>query len=262
VPIGSITTLLLDLDGVVYTGNTPVPDAPAFFDFLKRSGRRFQCITNNSTLSAEQFAEKLGGMGIPVAPSQVLTSSQATALHLRERFPAGARVLAIGEEGLVRALVGQGFRLVTHPPDVDVVVCGLDRQLTYERLKQACSAILAGAAFVATNPDRFLPTEEGFHPGNGAALAYLSAATGVTPEVTGKPEATMVRVAMDLLGATPGETAIVGDGLHTDIVAGARAGVTTVLVLTGVSTRAHLAEAPHPPDYVFDTLAALRQALG
>jgi 4-nitrophenyl phosphatase len=250
---------LLDLDGVVYTGNTPLPGAAAFCAYLLASGRRFQCITNNSTLSAEQYAVKLGGMGIDVTPEQVLTSSEATAVLLQQRLAPGARVLAIGEEGLVRALLAHGFRLVDRDPEV--VVCGLDRRLTYARLARACFALRAGAPLIATNPDLSLPTEAGMLPGNGATLAYLQAATGVQPEVIGKPEATMLRVAMERIGSRPEETAMIGDGLLTDIPAGRRAGVMTVLVLTGVSRRADLAGARTSPDLVFEDLPALQEAL-
>jgi 4-nitrophenyl phosphatase len=251
---------LLDLDGVVYTGNTPLPGAAAFCAHLLASGRRFQCITNNSTLSAEQYAVKLGGMGIAVTPEQVLTSSEATALLLQQRLALGARVLAIGEEGLVRALLAHGFRLVDRDPEV--VVCGLDRRLTYARLSRACFALRGGAPLIATNPDLSLPTEAGMLPGNGATLAYLQAATGVQPEVIGKPEATMLRVAMERIGSRPEETVMIGDGLLTDIPAGQRAGVLTVLVLTGVSRRADLAGARTRPDLVFEGLPALQAALG
>jgi 4-nitrophenyl phosphatase len=250
---------LLDLDGVVYTGNTPLPGGAAFFAYLLASGRRFQCITNNSTLTAEQFAAKLAGMGISVTPEQVLTSSEATAVRLQERLAPGARVLAIGEEGLARSLLGHGFHLVERDPEV--VVCGLDRRLTYARLARACFALRDGVPLVATNPDLSLPTEEGFFPGNGAALAYLQAATGATPEVIGKPEATMLRVAMERIGASPEETAIVGDGLLTDVRAGQRAGIATVLVLTGVSRRADLEATDTRPDYVFDHLPEVEEAL-
>jgi 4-nitrophenyl phosphatase len=257
--LNALRAVLLDLDGVVYTGSTPLPGAAGFFAYLGQSGRRFQCITNNSTLSAEQYAAKLGGMGIEVLPDQVLTSSEATALCLQARFAPGARVLAIGEEGLVRALLGHGFRLVDRDPDV--VVCGLDRRLTYERLTRACFAVRGGAPLIATNPDLSLPTEGGLFPGNGATLAYLRAATGVTPEVIGKPEATMLQVAMERIGATAAETAIVGDGLLTDILAGQRAGVTTILVLTGVSRRVDLAGTAAPPDHVFEHLPQLQEAM-
>ncbi len=251
---------LLDMDGVIYTGNTPITGAPEFFQFLERTGRKYQCITNNSTLSAKQFVQKLATMGIDVTPDHVLTSSQAAAEALRERFPAGARVFAIGEEGLIRALVGAGFRLVHRR--AQAVVCGLDRRLTYERLVVACFAIRDGAAFVATNPDLYLPTEEGLLPGNGAAVAYLQTATGVAPTVIGKPEATMLEVAMRHLGASPKDTVMIGDGLLTDMLAGQRAGVTKVLVLTGVSTAEDLPTAPAPPDYVFPNLPALQEVLG
>ncbi|MGH2355771.1 MAG: HAD-IIA family hydrolase, partial [Chloroflexota bacterium] len=243
----------------VYTGSTPTAGAAAFFRFLRATGRRFQCITNNSTLTAGQYAEKLAGMGIAVGPGQVLTSSEATALFLRERFASGARVMALGEDGLVRALLDHDFRLVDRAPDV--VVCGYDRRLTYDRLKRACLAIRSGAPLIGTNPDLALPTEHGLLPGNGAVLAYLAAATGATAQVVGKPEATMLRVAMERLGATPPETAIIGDGLLTDVLAGQRAAVTTILVLTGVAQRTDLPSAPAPPDYVFENLPALQAAM-
>jgi 4-nitrophenyl phosphatase len=255
----SIRTFLVDLDGVVYTGNTAIPGAAEFFRFLNATGRSFQCITNNSTLTAAQYVKKLAGMDIPVAEKQVLTSPQATAVYLKERFGAGARVYPIGEEGLIRALLNEGFRLVDERPDV--VVCGLDRRLTYDRLMRACFAIRDGAPLVATNPDLSLPTERGFLPGNGATIAYLQAATGVTPSVVGKPEATMLEVAMNLLGASAEETAIIGDGLITDMLAGQRAGVTKILVLTGVGKRDDLPNAPAKPDFVFDNLPALQAHL-
>ncbi len=257
--LSALRAILLDLDGVVYTGSTALPGAAEFFSYLRRSGRRCQCITNNSTLSADQYAAKLAGMGIAVGPEGVLTSSEATAVYLQGYLAPGARVMAIGEEGLVRALLGHGFRLVDREPEV--VVCGLDRRLTYERLQRACLAIRAGARLIATNPDLSLPTEGGFLPGNGATLAYLQAATGVSPMVVGKPAATMLEVAMQRIGASPAETAIVGDGLLTDILAGQRAGVTTILVLTGVAQRADLAASPTQPDYVFENLPQLQEAL-
>lgn len=260
VPLSSLRAFLVDLDGVVYTGNTPIPGAAEFFAFLRETGRRFQCITNNSTLTSAQYVAKLNGMGIPVGEEQVLTSPQATALYLRERYPEGAKLYPIGEEGLIRALLDEGFQLVPRLPNA--VVCGLDRRLTYERLKGACLAIRAGAQFIATNPDLALPTEEGLLPGNGATIAYIRAATGVAPLVIGKPESAMLDIARERIGAVREETAIVGDGLLTDMMAGLHAGVAKVLVLTGVTTRADLEAPPVAPDYVFDDLVALTRALG
>ena len=258
--LASLTTFLLDLDGVVYTGNTPIPGAAEFVRFLRDSGRKFVCITNNSTLTGTQFAAKLAGMGIEADETHLLTSPQATAIYLREhlRLAPGARVFPIGEEGLVRALLEEGYRLVDR--DAQVVVCGLDRRLTYDRLMRACFAINAGATLVATNPDLSLPTERGLLPGNGATIAYLQTATGVTATVIGKPEATMLQLAMERVGATPVETAMIGDGLLTDMAAAHRAGTTAILVLTGVARREHLAAAVQP-HFVFDDLPALQEML-
>jgi len=259
--LSTITTFLIDLDGVVYTGNTAIRGATEFFRFLETTGRRSVCITNNSTLTANQYVSKLGAMGIGVRELQILTSPQATAIYLREELGLGpgARVFPIGEEGLVRAMLDEGFELVDNR--ADVVVCGLDRRLTYERLMRACFAIRDGAKLIATNPDLALPTERGFLPGNGATIAYLEAATGVTATVIGKPMATMLNVAMEMAGARVEETAMIGDNLLTDIPAGINAGVTSILVLTGLARHEDLARALVQPHLVFEDLPALQTAL-
>jgi 4-nitrophenyl phosphatase len=259
--LSRITTFLVDLDGVVYTGNTPIPGASDFFRFLNATGRRFVCITNNSTLTGAQFIAKLANMDIQVREDQILTSPQATAIFMREqmRFGDGTRVYAIGEEGLVRAMVAEGYKLVHKEPDV--VVVGLDRRLTYDRLMRACTAIRAGAPLVATNPDLSLPTEHGMVPGNGATIAYIQTATGAKATVIGKPEATMLDVAMKQAGATREETAMSGDGLLTDMLAGERAGVAKLLVLTGVARKEDIPGAPAAPDAVYENLPALQEAL-
>jgi len=259
--LAALDTFLVDLDGVVYTGSTPIRGAAEFFRFLNATGRRFVCITNNSTLTATQFVAKLAAMDIAVTEDQVLTSPQATAIYLRETLGLrpGARVYPIGEEGVVRALLAEGFVLVDDR--ADVVVCGLDRRLTYARLSGACFALRAGAPLVATNPDHALPTERGLYPGNGATVAYLEAATGVTATVIGKPEPTMLRIAMGRAGSTPDRTAMLGDGLRTDMVAAERAGAARILVLTGIARREDIPGAAAPPDFVFDDLPALQAAL-
>ncbi|HET7769904.1 MAG TPA: HAD-IIA family hydrolase [Chloroflexota bacterium] len=261
VPLDHLTTFLVDLDGVVYTGSTPIHGAAEFFRFLNGTGRRFVCITNNSTLTAAQFVAKLDAMDIAVRDDQVLTSPDATAVYLRETLGLrpGARVFPIGEEGVVRSLLAEGFHLVDEAPDV--VVCGLDRRLTYDRLMRACFALRDGAPLVATNPDHALPTERGMLPGNGATIAYLEAATGVSATVIGKPGSTMLEIAMQRAGAVPAETAMLGDGLRTDMLAGERAGVAKILVLTGVARREDIPTAPVKPDHVFDDLPALQRAL-
>jgi len=252
---------LVDLDGVIYTGSRPIPGAGEFFEVLRQRKLPFQLITNNSTRTGTQVSDHLKGMGFMIEPEDILTSPEATAVFLRRDWPAGTPIMVIGEDGLVRAMVGAGFQLTNDAMRAKVVVCGLDRRLTYERLVRATGAIRSGASFIATNPDLALPTEHGFLPGNGATLAYLEAATGVKPTVIGKPSPVMLEIAMARLGVRTRETVMIGDGLHTDILAGARASVATILVLTGVATIADVAHVANPPDVVTDSIDIVRRAL-
>ena len=261
-PLGALQAFLIDLDGVVYRGHQPLPGAARFLTCLEQTGRQYRLVTNNSRLTAEQYVARLAGMGIRVPSQAIVTSAQATAASLSETYPAGARLLVIGEEGLVGPILAAGFYLDDQRPDC--VVVGLDTRLTYQRLCRAAQALDRGARFVATNPDPRYPMETGFWPGCGAILAFLAAATGRTPHVVGKPNTTMLRVALDSIGAVPAAAAIIGDSLATDIVSGHAAGLTTLLVLSGVTTAEQAAEAQgaaEAPDYVFDDLAALTASL-
>jgi 4-nitrophenyl phosphatase len=250
---------LVDLDGVVYHGDTVIPSAPGFFRFLRDRGIPFLMTTNNSTLGPPQYVEKLARMDIQVAESEVLGSADATAAYLAQQSPAGGRVFVIGEEGLKSAIETAGFELAES--DVQYVVVGLDRDLTYRKLTTAVRLIRAGAAFVGPNPDTTLPTDDGIIPGAGSFQAALHAATGVRPLIIGKPEPTMLVIGSERLGLTPAETAIIGDRLDTDIVGGHRAGLQTLLVLTGVSSRADAAAAEVKPDHIFEDLPALQAAI-
>jgi 4-nitrophenyl phosphatase len=251
--------LLVDLDGVVYHGDRVIPGAPPFFRFLRRRGIPFLLTTNNSTLLPNQYVEKVARMGIEVAESEVLASADATAAYLRQQAPDGARVFVIGESGLKRAIEEVGLTLAE--TDAQFVVVGLDRDLTYQKLTTAVRLLRAGAAFVGPNPDTTLPTDDGIIPGAGSFQALLTAATGVRPLIIGKPEPTMLVLGSERLGLTPAETAIIGDRLDTDIVGGYRAGLQTLLVLTGVSTREEADAADPRPDWVFEDLPALQAAI-
>lgn len=251
--------VLFDLDGVVYLGSTPLPGAQAVFDWLEQRSRPYCLVTNNSTRTPRQYQERLRSMGIRVPLSTVFTSALATAQYLKKRYPSGAPVYAIGEIGLQEALAEGGFWMVDERP---AVVCvGLDQHLTYQKLQTACLAIRAGATFIGTNPDRTLPTEIGLVPGNGAILAALETCTDVTPLIIGKPSATMIDLAIERLGVPKELTVIIGDRLDTDIPAGAAAGITTVLVLTGVHRLSDVPSFPVAPDFVVDDLIQFRQAL-
>lgn len=258
-PLLSIRGLLVDLDGVVWEGDRVLSGAPAFFQFLRRIRMPFRLITNNSTLRPAQYVAKLAGMGIDIAPDEVLGSAGATARYLQQASPPGARVFVIGEDGLRSAIAEAGFVLADR--DVEYVVVGLDRELDYRKLTLAVQHVRAGAAFIGSNPDTTLPVPEGVIPGAGAFQAAIQAASGVAPLVIGKPEPTMLLMGTELLGLAPRAVAIVGDRLDTDIVGGARAGLATILVLTGVSTRADADRSPIKPDFVYPDLSALQAAL-
>jgi 4-nitrophenyl phosphatase len=247
------------MDGVLYRGDAPLPSAAAFIARLQALETPFLLVTNNSTRTPGQYVRKLSRMGIRVTEDRLLTSAQGTARHLASLTRPGTRIYAIGETGLREALAAEGFTLADDP-DVDFVVVGLDRQLTYDKLRTAVLAIRRGALFVATNPDRTLPTEEGLYPGAGAILAAIQAATDVAPTVIGKPQPTLFKLALARLDVDRSGVAVIGDQVETDIRGGQAAGLATILVLTGAMTREDLERSSVKPDWVFDDLAQVEQA--
>jgi 4-nitrophenyl phosphatase len=254
----SIQHLIVDMDGVLYRGGQRLPGARRFLRYLAQNQVPFVLATNNSTLTPQQYVRKLASMDIEVSEERIITSALAAALYLERVAGRGARVYPIGEDGLLSALSDRGF-LLTHQ-GVEYVVVGLDRRLTWEKLSTAALAIRAGAAFIGTNPDTTLPTEEGLVPGNGAILAALETATQVPPVVIGKPQPTLLELAMQQLGVSSEGTAMVGDRLETDILGGKNAGVTTVLVLSGISHREELEASDYLPDLVFDNIGDFHRA--
>jgi 4-nitrophenyl phosphatase len=250
---------LVDLDGVVYHGDRVIPEAPGFFRYLRARDIPFLLTTNNSTLGPPEYVAKLARMDIEVAESEVLGSADATASYLKQQAPDGGRVYVIGESGLKSAIEGAGFALAES--DVQFVVVGLDRQLTYQKLTTAVRLVRDGAAFVGPNPDTTLPTDDGIIPGAGSFQAAITAASGVKPLIIGKPEPTMLLIGCQRIGTSPADTAIIGDRLDTDIVGGYRAGLRALLVLTGVSTQAEAEAAEVKPDRIFQDLPALQAAI-
>ena len=251
----SIRALIVDMDGVLYLGDKPMPGLDTVFGFLRERDIRFQLVTNNSSLTPEMYVEKLAGMGVQVTEDDVLTSSMATARYLSARYPRGAQVYAIGEEGLMDALQGAGFVLGTREPVA--VVVGFDRDLTYKKLRDACLLIRAGVPFIATNPDATLPVPEGQVPGTGTTLAALTAATDREPLLIGKPEPLLMEQAILRMGAERGRTAAVGDRPETDILSAQRAGLLSILALSGATDRARLATFDIRPDLVVEDIRAL-----
>lgn len=257
--LSSIRGLLLDMDGVIFRGDSPTPGAAEFFQFLRLAGIRFALITNNSTRAAAQYVEKLEKMGIFVGEDDVLTVGEVTSEFLAANAPAGARVFVIGHDGLVNPLCRAGFMLTDEQPEY--VVVGMDVNFTYEKLRIACQAIRQGARFIAANTDATLPVEDTVLPGGGSLVAAIEVCAGVSPLVIGKPEPALLQSAMSRLKMGPDELAIVGDRLETDVTAGKRAGICAILVLTGVTSRDEVNGGAVKPDYVFENLVELRQAL-
>jgi 4-nitrophenyl phosphatase len=255
-----IQHLLIDLDGVLYRGTTVIEPAPRFIWWLREREIGYRLVTNNATLSPEHYRAKLATMGIDVEAGEIFTSSLATAHYLLEKGATGQTAYVIGEEGLERALTDIGMILTCDHPDW--VIVGLDRHVTYEKLSIASLALQQGAHFVGTNPDKSFPNEQGLVPGAGALQAVLTATTGVEPIVIGKPEPFMLRLAMEALGGTIENTAMLGDRLDTDILGAERLDMPSILVLTGVSARNQIGPSGVHPSLVVNSLAELMSAWG
>lgn len=254
--LSKITHLIIDMDGVLYRGDQPVPRLREFFAFLRERPIPFILATNNSTRTSQEYADKLAQMGVNVSPDEVLVSGQATARFLAREYPRGTRVHVFGMPALKQAITEEGFILADE--DVQLVVASMDRAVTYDKLKRATLLIRGGARFIATNLDPTNPSEEGLIPGTGTMIAALETASGVKPQAIGKPEPTMYQLAMEQMGASPETTAAIGDRVDTDILGGKRAGLITICVLSGSSDRAE-AEAIEA-DMIFDDIAHLLEA--
>ncbi len=257
----NIKALILDIDGVLWRAGHPIGDLPALFERMRTLGLAFMLATNNATKSVEQFLAQFASLGVSLEPWQMLTSSVVTAAYLQTRYPPRTPFFVIGEDGLRRTLREYGFVPLSadampeeQPP---AVVAGMDRGLTYARLRHAALLIRRGAVFIGTNPDRSYPTPEGLAPGAGSILAALEAATDVAPLVMGKPAPEMYRQCLKRLGTAPAETLMVGDRLETDIRGAQALGLRTALLLSGVTTPRQAEAASPPPDWIAEDLTAL-----
>lgn len=259
VQLAQLHSLIIDMDGVLCHGNEPIHGAREFLEFLRQKGLAFILVTNNSTLTTAQYVAKLARMGIQATAAEILTSAEATATHLTRTAPPGARVYLIGEDGIRTALQERGF-VLSDDVDVPYVVVGFDRQLTYAKLVTAARAIRNGAQFIATNADRTFPSEIGLVPGAGATLAALEVATDTAPLVIGKPQPAIFELALQRLHGGPNCTAVIGDGLYTDVLGGHGVGLMTILLMSGVTGPEQLFKASPAPDRVYADVAALHNA--
>ncbi len=268
--IDNVKGLIIDMDGVLWHGNIPITGLVAFFAILRKIDLPFVLATNNASLTQQQYIDKLAKMGVTVVADEVLTSSMATASYLaKQQSQDKKRVFVIGEQGLREPLESHGFTLtdlyeVDGNDDMrgaDLVVSGLDRMLTWDKLATATLNIKKGAAFYATNVDTTLPTELGDVMGNGGTIAALEASTGVKAISIGKPAPILYQQALQSLGTTQAETVAIGDRLNTDILGAVNAGIRSILVLTGISDRQELSQVDYQPTWVMDDLAAITDVL-
>lgn len=263
--LGSLKTILIDGDGVIWRINELVPGALDFFEVLKRRGMDWALLTNNNTRTVADYVAKLRGFGIEGDPSRVFTSCTVTADYLLQRYGPGAPVHVVGMDGLTVTLGEAGFDLSygeTPPARPPVaVVAGMDRAITHDKIKVAMRLILDGAEFIATNTDPSVPTPDGLNPGTGMIIAMLQTVTGVRPTVMGKPERPIYEAALKRFQAEVATTAMLGDQLVTDILGAKRLGICSVAVLSGVLTRPELAGSPIQPDLVFEDLGEMAAAL-
>lgn len=251
--------LIIDMDGVLWHGETALSGLVECFSAIRSTGRRFVLATNNSASRVSQHVEKLARMGVQVQEREILTSALATASYLGSQAAAGTRVYTIGGEGIHHALREQGFTI--SESHVDYVVVGIDREISWEKLDIATQNIRAGAMFVGTNPDVTFPSERGISIGNGAILAALQAATGVQPLIIGKPHPMMYKQAMARMQGTPDNTLAIGDRLETDILGAHQAGICSLLVLSGVTSGDMLTSSEIRPTYVLPGMPELKSTL-
>ncbi|MDD4914535.1 MAG: HAD-IIA family hydrolase [Methylococcales bacterium] len=252
----NIRGLIIDMDGVLWHGDHAQAGLIEFFQTLRALELPFVLATNNAGMTARQYVDKLENMGVGVALHEILTSGMATALYLSKHYhPEHTRVFVIGGIGARQPLQDLGFTLTglyeTDPEQrAHLVVCGLDKEISWDKLATATLNIRAGAHFVGTNGDTTLPTERGITHGNGAILAAIQAATGVIPTIIGKPEPIIYQQAMELLGVDMDDTVAIGDRLDTDILGAVRTGIRSLMVLSGISTEQDVKQAEYGPDWV------------
>ena len=254
-----IHSWLMDMDGVLVREEQAIPGAGEFISRLRERGVPFLVLTNNSIFTRRDLAARLLANGLDVPEEAIWTSALATAKFLEDQRPGGS-AFVIGEAGLTTALHQAGYTLTERDPDY--VLLGETRTYSFERITQAIRLVDRGARFIATNPDVTGPSPDGALPATGAVAALISRATGVDPYFVGKPNPLMMRSALNAIDAHSETTAMIGDRMDTDIVAGLEAGLETILVLTGVTTLADAERYPFRASRIVESVADLLELVG
>ena len=249
---------LLDMDGTFYLGGKLLPGALDFIHLLEQRGIDYLFLTNNSSRTKSEYAQKIQLLGLSISENKIFTSGEATALYLA-RQKQNARLYVAGTPALEREFTAFGFTITEDAPDF--VVLGFDTTLTYAKIWKICDLVTAGVPWIATHPDINCPTENGFMPDIGAMIAMIAASTGHQPNlIIGKPHQPIVDAIVAKVGLPVSKICMVGDRLYTDIALGST-GISTVLVLSGETHQEDLADSPFRPDYVMENLGELAHYL-
>lgn len=255
--LGKKKLFLLDMDGTLYLGERAFDFTKELLARIKEAGKRYLLMTNNSAKSAVEYVEKLEKLGIEAAEEDVITSSQATAYYLKLHHK-GARLYVCGTHSLKEELRKEGFEITEELDKVDCIIAGNDTELTFQKLADVCKLLCTrDLPYIATHPDYVCPTEFGNVPDCGSMCDMIFKATGKKPVVIGKPEALLPELAIERLGYQKEETALLGDRIYTDIKSGLNAGITSVLVLSGETTKEMLEASEVKPHMVIENCGEL-----
>lgn len=254
--LSDIKLFMLDMDGTLYLGDKLLPGAAEFIEMCRGSGRKFTFLTNNSSKSGNAYIEKLARLGIEAADDEMLTSGDATLIYMeQEAMPKD--IVLIGTESLEEQFIQKGYNIQSGKPGA--VVLGFDTGINYAKLTALCNAVRQGLPYIATHPDFNCPVPGGYIPDIGAVIAFVEAATGRLPDaVIGKPNDFIAKAAAKRANVALEDVCMVGDRLYTDIALG-KAGLTTVLLLSGESSLADMRKSPFKPDYIFENLGDMTE---
>lgn len=258
-PLANVRCFLIDMDGTFFLGERLLEGALKLMDVLDSQGIEYLFLTNNSSKDSQQYAEKITRLGLPVSRAKILTSGEATAMHLQRQRP-GARIFVVGTSALENEFIERGFTLTDDAPELAVL--GFDTTMTYARMWRLCDLIRAGIPYIATHPDINCPTETGFMPDIGAMIAFVKASTGREPGlIVGKPNRLLVEKAAERTGIPISEMCMIGDRLYTDIALGAAAGIPSILVLSGETQLEEVTASPYRPTCIFQNLGGVADHL-
>jgi len=253
----NVKNYIFDMDGVLLRGNTPIPGAQDMIKRLTEKGLNFCVLTNNPIYTPGDLQHRLAYMGLDIPEDKIYTSAMATANFVKTQKP-GCSAYVIGESGLTTALHNSGITITSYDPDY--VILGETTNYSFDQITKACSLIKKGSRFICTNPDNSSPVDnDKLIPAAGALASLVSTATGVAPYYIGKPNPLMMKSVLRFMGAHSGESAMVGDRMDTDVIAGMEAGMTTILVLTGVTTRELAEKFPYSPNIIMESVAEIEK---